>query len=164
MDATISSNKKEEGKKEYLASSVLARLPSSPAGYPRPRPQPIFLPRRPRVPRGRDRSRFFSRVRRRSVSPREETDRGDVGCKCKLAFAVGAAHEERDNEQDKREVVYSLRAEEAQSRVPTGKRSHKERLTMAEIRLDVLEASLEELYQGQRRLLGVESWQEETES
>ncbi|RZS21110.1 hypothetical protein BHM03_00053696 [Ensete ventricosum] len=87
-----------------------------------------------------------------------------VGCKCKLALAVGAAHEERDNKQDKRDVGYSLQAEEAQSRVPTGKRSHKERLTMAEIRLDVLEASLEELYQGQRRLLGVESWQEETES
>ncbi|RWW79839.1 hypothetical protein BHE74_00011857 [Ensete ventricosum] len=34
--------------------------------------------RRPRVARGRDRGRFFSRARRRSVSPREETDRGDL--------------------------------------------------------------------------------------
>ncbi|RWW63704.1 hypothetical protein BHE74_00029089 [Ensete ventricosum] len=61
-------------------------------------------------------------------------------------------------------VGYSLRAEAAQSGAPTGKRSYKERLTMAETRLDVLEASLEELHQGQRRLLGVESWQEEAES
>ncbi|RZR91470.1 hypothetical protein BHM03_00019580 [Ensete ventricosum] len=35
---------------------------------------------------------------------------------------------------------------------------------MAETRLDVFEASLEELYQGQRRLLGVESLQEEAGS
>ncbi|RWV79759.1 hypothetical protein GW17_00059055, partial [Ensete ventricosum] len=54
--------KKEEGKKEYLASAVLARLPSPPAG------------RRLRVARGCDRDRFFSSERRRSVSPREETD------------------------------------------------------------------------------------------
>ncbi|RRT31144.1 hypothetical protein B296_00057897, partial [Ensete ventricosum] len=54
--------------------------------------------------------------------------------------------------------------EEAPSRAPTGKKSHKERLTTVETRLDVLEASLEELYQGQRRLLGVESSQEEAES
>ncbi|RWW37048.1 hypothetical protein BHE74_00057886 [Ensete ventricosum] len=67
--------------------------------------------------------------------------------------AIGAAHEECGNEQD-----------EAQSRAPTRKRSHKERLTMAESRLDVLETSLEELYQGQRRLLRVESSQEEAES
>ncbi|RRT79549.1 hypothetical protein B296_00017395 [Ensete ventricosum] len=66
--------------------------------------------------------------------------------------AIGTVHE-CGNEQD-----------EAQSRAPTRKRSHKERLTMAESRLDVLEASLEELYQGQRRLLRVESSQEEAES
>ncbi|RWW17825.1 hypothetical protein GW17_00018226, partial [Ensete ventricosum] len=59
---------------------------------------------------------------------------------------------------------YSPRAEEAQSGAPTGKRSHKERLTTVETRLDVLEASLEELYQGQQRLLGVKSLQEEAES
>ncbi|RZS27121.1 hypothetical protein BHM03_00060554 [Ensete ventricosum] len=47
---------------------------------------------------------------------------------------------------------------------PTGKRSHKERLSTVEARLDVLETSLEELYQGQGRLLGVESSQEEAES
>ncbi|RZS09942.1 hypothetical protein BHM03_00041072 [Ensete ventricosum] len=35
---------------------------------------------------------------------------------------------------------------------------------MAETRLDVLEASVEELYQGQGRLLGVESSQEEAET
>ncbi|RZR93123.1 hypothetical protein BHM03_00021543 [Ensete ventricosum] len=70
---------------------------------------------------------------------------------------IGAAHEEPGSEQDEREVGYSQRVEEAPSSVPTGKKRHKERLTMAETRLDVLEASLEELYQGQRRLLGVES-------
>ncbi|RWV78851.1 hypothetical protein GW17_00060107, partial [Ensete ventricosum] len=48
--------KKKEGKKEYLA-----RAPSSPA-----------CRRRPQVA-----CRFFSRVRRRSVSLRGETDRGD---------------------------------------------------------------------------------------
>ncbi|RWW03884.1 hypothetical protein GW17_00032930 [Ensete ventricosum] len=77
---------------------------------------------------------------------------------------VGAAHEERDSEQDEREVGYSPRVEEAPSGAPNGKKSHKERLTTAKTRLDVLEASLEELYQGQRRLLGVESSQEEAES
>ncbi|RRT59617.1 hypothetical protein B296_00045693, partial [Ensete ventricosum] len=77
--------------------------------------------------------------------------------------AVGAAYEERDSEQDEHEVGYSPRAEEAQSGAPIGKRNHKERLTMAETRLDVLEASLEELYQGQQRLLGVESSQEEAD-
>ncbi|RZR97647.1 hypothetical protein BHM03_00026876 [Ensete ventricosum] len=55
---------------------------------------------------------------------------------------VGAAHEERDSEQDEREVGYSPRVKEA----PTGKKSHKERLTMTKTRRDVLEASLEELY------------------
>ncbi|RRT31904.1 hypothetical protein BHE74_00038280 [Ensete ventricosum] len=59
---------------------------------------------------------------------------------------IGAAHEERGSEQDEREVGYSPRAEEAPSEVPTGKKSHKERLTMVETPLDVLEASLEELY------------------
>ncbi|RRT43773.1 hypothetical protein B296_00026342 [Ensete ventricosum] len=62
--------------------------------------------------------------------------------------AVGAAHE-RESEQDEREVGYSLQAKEALSGAPTGKKSHKERLTMAETRLDVPEASLEELYQHQ---------------
>ncbi|RWW19309.1 hypothetical protein GW17_00016655 [Ensete ventricosum] len=49
--------KKEEGKKEYLANAVARGSPAR--------------RRRPRV------ARFFSRARRRSVSPREETDRGD---------------------------------------------------------------------------------------
>ncbi|RWW63735.1 hypothetical protein BHE74_00029070 [Ensete ventricosum] len=62
---------------------------------------------------------------------------------------VRATHEERGSEQDEREVGYSPRVEEAPSGVPTRKKSHKERLTMAETRLDVLEASLEEHYQGQ---------------
>ncbi|RRT42835.1 hypothetical protein B296_00032279 [Ensete ventricosum] len=61
---------------------------------------------------------------------------------------IGAAHEERGSEQDEREVGYSPRVDEAPSGVPTGKKSHKERLTTAETCLDVLEASLEELYQG----------------
>ncbi|RWV97130.1 hypothetical protein GW17_00040103 [Ensete ventricosum] len=67
-------------------------------------------------------------------------------------------------EQDEREVGYSPRGEEAPSGAPTGKKGHRERLTMAETRLDVLEASVEELYQGQGRLLGVESSQEEAET
>ncbi|RWW87832.1 hypothetical protein BHE74_00003318 [Ensete ventricosum] len=77
---------------------------------------------------------------------------------------AGAAHEERGSEQGEREVGYSPRAEEAQYGAPTGKRSHKERLTAVETNLDVLEANLEELYQGQGRILGVESSQEEVES
>ncbi|RZS07948.1 hypothetical protein BHM03_00038864 [Ensete ventricosum] len=66
-----------------------------------------------------------------------------------LSQAVGATHEERDSKQDEREVGYSPRAEEVQSGALTEKRSYKERLTTTKIRLDVLEASLEELYQGQ---------------
>ncbi|RRT79992.1 hypothetical protein B296_00009474 [Ensete ventricosum] len=77
---------------------------------------------------------------------------------------TGAAHEERGSEHDEREVGYSPQAEEAQSSAPTGKRSHKERLSTVETRIDVLKASLEELYQGQGRLFGVESSQEEAES
>ncbi|RWW79382.1 hypothetical protein BHE74_00012332 [Ensete ventricosum] len=77
---------------------------------------------------------------------------------------IRAAHEERDNEQDEREVGYSPRVEEAPSGAPTKKKSYKERLTMAETHLDVLEVSLEELYQGQQRLLVVESSQEEAKS
>ncbi|RWW89297.1 hypothetical protein BHE74_00001768 [Ensete ventricosum] len=61
---------------------------------------------------------------------------------------AGAAHEERGSERDEREVRDSPRAEEAQSGAPTGKRSHKGRLSTMETHLDVLEASLEELYQG----------------
>ncbi|RRT35556.1 hypothetical protein B296_00038909 [Ensete ventricosum] len=77
---------------------------------------------------------------------------------------MGTAHEERYSEQDEREVGYSPRGEEAPSGAPTGKKSHKERIITVEARLDVLEASVEELYQGQQRLLGVESSQEEAES
>ncbi|RWW67811.1 hypothetical protein BHE74_00024712, partial [Ensete ventricosum] len=75
-----------------------------------------------------------------------------------------ATYEERGSEQDEREVGYSPQGEEASSGAPTGKKGHRERLTMAETRLDVLEASVEELYQGQGRLLGVESSQEEVET
>ncbi|RRT46094.1 hypothetical protein B296_00038367 [Ensete ventricosum] len=78
--------------------------------------------------------------------------------------AVEAAHEKRDNKQDEREVGYSPRVEEAQSGAPIGKRSHKERLTTVETHLNVLETSLEELYQGKRRLPRVESSHEEAES
>ncbi|RRT64061.1 hypothetical protein B296_00010352, partial [Ensete ventricosum] len=74
------------------------------------------------------------------------------------------AYEERDSEQDEREVGYSPRGEEAPFGAPTGKKGHRERLTMAETCLDVLKASVEELYQGQGRLLGVESSQEEVEA
>ncbi|RRT57326.1 hypothetical protein B296_00032524, partial [Ensete ventricosum] len=78
--------------------------------------------------------------------------------------SAGVAHEERGSEHDEHEVGYSTRAEEAQFGAPTEKRSHKERLSTMETHLDVLEASLEELYQGQGRLLGVERSQEEAES
>ncbi|CAL9106235.1 unnamed protein product [Musa textilis] len=73
------------------------------------------------------------------------------------SHAAGAAHEERGSEHEEREVGCSPRAEEAQSGAPTGRKSHRERVTAVETRLDVLEASLDELYQGQSRLLGVES-------
>ncbi|RWW58392.1 hypothetical protein BHE74_00034754, partial [Ensete ventricosum] len=86
------------------------------------------------------------------------------GCVCVSSSGDDAAYEERGSEQDEREVGYSPRGEEASSRAPTEKKGHKERLTMAETRLDVLEASVEELYQGQGRLLGVESSQEEAET
>ncbi|RWV95537.1 hypothetical protein GW17_00041833 [Ensete ventricosum] len=87
-----------------------------------------------------------------------QTTAGELQVQTRSQIA-GAAHEERDSEQDEREVGYSPRVEEAQSGAPTGKRSHKERLSTMETSLDVLEASLEELYQGQGRLLGVESSQ-----
>ncbi|RZR96071.1 hypothetical protein BHM03_00024998 [Ensete ventricosum] len=54
--------------------------------------------------------------------------------------------------------------QEAPSGASIGKKSHKERLTIAETHLDILQVSLEELYQGQRRFLGVKSSQEEVES
>ncbi|RWW90688.1 hypothetical protein BHE74_00000263 [Ensete ventricosum] len=75
-----------------------------------------------------------------------------------------SSHEERDSEQDKHEVWYPPRVKEVQSGVPIGKMSHKDRLTMMETRLDILEASLEEFYQGQGRILGIESLQEEAKS
>ncbi|RZS14083.1 hypothetical protein BHM03_00045746 [Ensete ventricosum] len=46
---------------------------------------------------------------------------------------AGATHEERGSEHDEREVGYSPRVEEAQSGTPTGKRSHKERLSTVEL-------------------------------
>ncbi|RWW58010.1 hypothetical protein BHE74_00035175 [Ensete ventricosum] len=46
-----------------------------------------------------------------------------------------ATHEEHGSEQDEKEIRYSPRAEEAQSRAPTEKRSHKERLTTMKTRL-----------------------------
>ncbi|RWW04190.1 hypothetical protein GW17_00032600 [Ensete ventricosum] len=61
---------------------------------------------------------------------------------------VGATHEERYSEQDEHEVGYSPRGEEAPSGVPTEKKSHKEIIMTAETHLDVLEVSVEELYQG----------------
>ncbi|RZR75479.1 hypothetical protein BHM03_00058846 [Ensete ventricosum] len=79
----------------------------------------------------------------------------------KNAGSFTTAYEERGSEQDEREVGYSPRGEEAPSGAPTGKKGHRERLTMVETRLDVLEASVEELYQSQGRLLAVESLQEE---
>ncbi|RWV81861.1 hypothetical protein GW17_00056680 [Ensete ventricosum] len=81
-----------------------------------------------------------------------------------VAAKAPSAYEERDSEQDEREVGYSPQGEEAPSGAPTGKKGHRERLTMAETRLDVLEASVEELYQGRGRLLGVESSQEEAKT
>ncbi|RWW52363.1 hypothetical protein BHE74_00041218 [Ensete ventricosum] len=60
--------KKEEGKKEYLA-----RQPSPPAG----RLRAVTACGSPARVAARGHDRFFSRARRRSISPREETDRGD---------------------------------------------------------------------------------------
>ncbi|RZS19426.1 hypothetical protein BHM03_00051824 [Ensete ventricosum] len=57
----------------------------------------------------------------------------------------------RGSEQDEREVGYSPRGEEVPSVAPTRKKGHRERLTMVETRLDVIEASVEELYQGRGR-------------
>ncbi|RZS28425.1 hypothetical protein BHM03_00062006 [Ensete ventricosum] len=74
--------KEEEGNKEYLASAVLARLPSPPAGRLRvvaARGSPARR-HRPQVARGR----FFSRAKRQSISPREETDRGDIKAQHRL--------------------------------------------------------------------------------
>ncbi|RRT40660.1 hypothetical protein B296_00029107 [Ensete ventricosum] len=48
---------------------------------------------------------------------------------------IGAAHEEHESEQDEREVGYSPRVEEVLSGVPTKKKSHKERLTIAKLAL-----------------------------
>ncbi|RRT34318.1 hypothetical protein B296_00058013 [Ensete ventricosum] len=90
----------------------------------------------------------------------ESSKMGQVGPL--LQAAAGGL--QRNSEQDEREVRYSSRVDEAQSGAPTGKKSHKEKLTTTETHLDVLEASLEKLYQGQRKLLGVESSQEEAES
>ncbi|RRT43587.1 hypothetical protein B296_00036916 [Ensete ventricosum] len=73
----------------------------------------------------------------------------------RMTLQIEVAYEERSSELDEREVGYSPRGEEAPSGAPTGKKGHRERLTMARTRLDVLEASVEELYQGQGRLLGV---------
>ncbi|RRT38079.1 hypothetical protein B296_00040887, partial [Ensete ventricosum] len=75
-----------------------------------------------------------------------------------------AAYEERGSEQDEREFGYSPRGKEAPSGAPTEKKGHRERLTLAETCLDVLEASVEELYQGHGRLFEVESSQEEAEA
>ncbi|RRT49883.1 hypothetical protein B296_00022576 [Ensete ventricosum] len=61
-------------------------------------------------------------------------------------------------------LVYSPQEEEAPSGAPIRKKIHKKRLTTAETHLDVLAVSLKEPYQGQRRLIGVESSQEEAES
>ncbi|RWW37576.1 hypothetical protein BHE74_00057293, partial [Ensete ventricosum] len=67
--------KKKEGKKKYLARAL-----SSPAC--RCRPRVAYVSSSPaghlRVVVARDRGRFFSRARRRSIFPRGETDRGDV--------------------------------------------------------------------------------------
>ncbi|RZS11544.1 hypothetical protein BHM03_00042905, partial [Ensete ventricosum] len=61
---------KKKGKKEYLAH---ASCPLAVAARGSP-----ARGRRPRVTHGRGRDRFFSHARRRSVSPRGETDRGDA--------------------------------------------------------------------------------------
>ncbi|RWV86138.1 hypothetical protein BHE74_00016103 [Ensete ventricosum] len=82
-----------------------------------------------------------------------------VGCKCKLASKL-LEPLMRSAAANKTSVkLRTRRAEEMQSGALTGKRSHKERLKTVETRLDFLEASLEELYQRQGRILGVESSQ-----
>ncbi|RWV77555.1 hypothetical protein GW17_00061593 [Ensete ventricosum] len=89
------------------------------------------------------------------------------GMACHVALMVrgeGAGMVPRSDPSASDADDYSPQAKESQSGAPTRKRSHKERLTTVETCLDVLEASLEELYQGQRRLLRVESSQKEAES
>ncbi|RRT80611.1 hypothetical protein B296_00006005 [Ensete ventricosum] len=65
--------------------------------------------------------------------------------------------------KDEREVRYSTREEEGVIWCVNWKKKP-QRETKVETCLDVLEASLEELYQGQGRIFGVESSQEEAES
>ncbi|RZR79281.1 hypothetical protein BHM03_00004973, partial [Ensete ventricosum] len=87
-----------------------------------------------------------------------------VGCKCKLALKL-LEPLRRNAEAKKMSTKLGILRERRRCNLERQpRRSHNERLTMAKTRLNVLEASLEELYQGQRRLLGVESSQEEAES
>ncbi|RWV95344.1 hypothetical protein GW17_00042035 [Ensete ventricosum] len=58
----------------------------------------------------------------------------------------------------------TLREQRRRNLVRQLEKGVRKRLTTMETRLDILEASLEELYQGQGRILGVESLQEEAES
>ncbi|RRT49747.1 hypothetical protein B296_00038071 [Ensete ventricosum] len=83
-----------------------------------------------------------------------------VGCKCKLARKL-LEPLMRSATPNKMSVKLGILRERGGAIWSANReKSYKERLTMVETRLDVLEASLEELYQGQRRLLGVESSQE----
>ncbi|RWW43336.1 hypothetical protein BHE74_00051014 [Ensete ventricosum] len=89
--------------------------------------------------RGNGPARPRSSSAKRSVRVFSDDDKAAGGLQVQTCSqTVGAAHEERGSEQDEREVGYSPRMEEAPSGVPTGKKSHKERLTMAKTRLDVL--------------------------
>ncbi|RWW66916.1 hypothetical protein BHE74_00025677 [Ensete ventricosum] len=88
-----------------------------------------------------------------------------VGCKCKLALKLleTLMRSAATNKMSEKLGILCKRRRHDLECQP-GKISYNERLTTAETRLDVLKASLEELYQGQRKLLRVESSQEETES
>ncbi|RWW08493.1 hypothetical protein GW17_00028053, partial [Ensete ventricosum] len=86
-----------------------------------------------------------------------------VGCKCKLACKLLELLMRSTTAKDEREVGYSTLEEEDVIWCANWKKKP-QRETKVETYLDVLEASLEELYQGQGRFLGVESSQEEAES
>ncbi|RWV96729.1 hypothetical protein GW17_00040538 [Ensete ventricosum] len=79
-------------------------------------------------------------------------------------MVVGGTYEERDSEQDKREVGYSPRAKDTQYEVPTGKRSHKESLQWRKPASMFLKRAWRNSTKANEGSFGIESSQEEAES
>ncbi|RZR82136.1 hypothetical protein BHM03_00008490 [Ensete ventricosum] len=77
---------------------------------------------------------------------------------------VGGTYEERDSEQDKREVGYSPRAKDTQYGAPTGKRSHKESLQWRKPASMFLKRAWRNSTKANEGSFGIESSQEEAES